>query len=190
MTGVAFFATALGPKQLGLLLEAVPAATLIGFVTYTGYPYAASRIEELEAAARTRGLKLVTQNIASVTEIEAAFAALSKERVGALIVSSDPLFTEWREPMVTLAARHALPACYGLREFAVAGGLMSYGSNLTDAYGQVGAYVARILKGAKPAELPVVQAVKIELVLNLKTAKALGLTFPLSLLGRADEVIE
>jgi putative ABC transport system substrate-binding protein len=136
------------------------------------------------------GRKLVVKTVASEADLEPVFAALSQEGVGALIVSSDPIFTEWREQLAALAARHALPASYGFREFAVAGGLMSYGSDLPDAYHQVGIYTGRILKGAKPADLPVVQAVKVELVLNLKTAKALGLTFPLPLLGRADEVIE
>jgi putative ABC transport system substrate-binding protein len=190
MTGVAFFSTALGPKQLELLLDVAPTAKNIGFVTYAGYPYAKSRIQELETAANTLGRTLVVQNIANQTDIEPAFDALSHQGVGALIVSADPLFLEWREPLVALAARHALPACYGLREFAVAGGLMSYGADLPDAYHQVGVYVARILKGEKPADLPVVQSTKVELVINLKTAKALGLTFPLPLLGRADEVIE
>jgi putative ABC transport system substrate-binding protein len=190
MTGVAFFVTALGPKQLELLLDIVPAAKLIGFVTYTGYPYAKSRIGELETAAEVLGRKLIVQSIASQAELEPAFASFSQQGVGALIVSADPLFQEWREQLAVLAARHALAACYGLREFAVAGGLMSYGADLPDAYHQVGVYVARILKGEKPADLPVVQSTKVELVINLKTAKALGLTFPLPLLGRADEVIE
>jgi putative tryptophan/tyrosine transport system substrate-binding protein len=190
MTGVAFFITVLGPKQLELLLGVVPAAKLVGFVTYAGYPYAKSRIGELEAAAEVLGRKLVVQSVASQAELEPAFAALSQQGVGALIVSADPLFQEWREPLVALAARHALPACYGTREFALAGGLMSYGADLPEAYHQVGVYTARILKGEKPADLPVVQSTKVELVINLKTAKALGLTFPLPLLGRADEVIE
>jgi ABC-type uncharacterized transport system substrate-binding protein len=190
MTGVFFYATALGPKQLELVVQVVPTAAMIGFMTYVGYPYAKSRIEELEAAAKVLGRKLVVKTVASEADLEQVFAALSQEGVGALIVSSDPIFTEWREQLAALAARHALPASYGFREFAVAGGLMSYGSDLPDAYHQVGIYTGRILKGAKPADLPVVQAVKVELVLNLKTAKALGLTFPLPLLGRADEVIE
>ena len=189
MTGVAFFITALGPKQLQLLLEVVPAAKLAGLVTYAGYPYAKFQIGELEAAAKALDRKLLVQNVASQAELEPAFAALSQQGVGALIVSPDPILTEWREQLAAVAARHALPACYGLREFAIAGGLMSYGADLPDAYHQVGIYAARILKGAMPADLPVVQAVKV-VVLNLKTAKALGLTFPITLLGRADEVIE
>ena len=120
----------------------------------------------------------------------AAFDAFAEQHVDALIVGGDPFFYRWREQMVAQAARHALPTCYGWREFVTAGGLMSYGADLTEAYHQVGVYAARILKGARPADLPVVQAEKVELVLNLKTAKTLGLTFPLTLLGRADKVIE
>jgi putative tryptophan/tyrosine transport system substrate-binding protein len=190
MTGVAFFVIALGPKELEMLLAAVPAAKVIGFVSNTGYPYANAQISELEAAVRPLGRTLVVQNIGNDGEIETAFAALSRKSVEALIVGGDPFFYRWRKQMVTQAARYALPACYGQREFAMAGGLMSYGADLSEAYRQVGLYAARLLKGQKPADLPVVQAVKVELVLNLKTAKALGLTFPLTLLGRADEVIE
>jgi len=190
LTGVAFFSTALGPKQLELLLEVVPTAKRFGFVNNADYPYARSRIAELEEAAHTLNRAMVVQNIAREADIEAAFIALGQQRVDALIVSSDPLFNEWRQKLAAVAARLALPACYGLREFAVEGGLMSYGANVPDAYHQAGLYAVRILKGEKPADLPVVQAVKIELVLNLKTAKTLGLSFPLPLLGRADEVIE
>ena len=190
LTGVAFFVIALGPKELEMLLAVVPAAKVIGFVSNTGYPYASAQIIELEAAARTLDRKLVVQNIGNDAEIATAFAAFGREGVDALIVGGDPFFYRWRKQMVMQAARHALPTCYGQREFATAGGLMSYGADLTEAYHQVGIYAARILKGAKPAELPVVQAVKVELVLNLKTAKTLGLTFPITLLGRADEVIE
>jgi putative ABC transport system substrate-binding protein len=155
-----------------------------------GYPYANSQIDELEAAVRALGRKMVVQAVANEAEIEPAFAALSDRGVDALIVGGDPLFFLWREQVVAQAARHVLPTCYGWREFTTAGGLMSYGADLTEAYHQVGAYTARILKGAKPADLPVVQAVKVELVLNLKTARTLGLAFPITLLGRADEVIE
>jgi putative tryptophan/tyrosine transport system substrate-binding protein len=190
MTGVAFFVTALGPKQLEMLRDVVPAAKVIGFVTYTGYPYAKSRIGELEAAAQVLGRKLIVQSIASQAELDPAITTFSQQGVGALIVSADPLFQEWREQFAALTARHALPTCYGLREFVIAGGLMSYGPDLADAYHQVGVYTARILKGAKPGDLPVIEAVKIALVLNLKTAKTLGVSFPLPLLGRADEVIE
>jgi len=190
ITGVAFFSTSMGPKQMELLREVIPSATLIGFVNNPNYPYAGARIEELEAAARALGLKMVVQSIVTRAEVKGAFAALRQQSVGAIIVSADPQFYEWREELVAAAALHAMPACYGLREFATAGGLMSYGADLPDAYHQVGEYVARILKGAKAGELPVVQAVKVELVINFKTAKALGLSIPLPLAGRADEVIE
>jgi putative ABC transport system substrate-binding protein len=190
ITGITFFVVALGPKQLEMLLAAVPNAKLIGFVSNPGYPYARSQIEELEAAVATLGRQLVVQTIADGAEIEPAFAAFGRQGVEALIVGGDPFFFLWRKQMVAQAARHALPACYGWREFVTDGGLMSYGADLTAAYYQVGVYAGRILKGAKPADLPVVQATKVELVLNLKTAKVLGLSFPLTLLGRADEVIE
>ena len=190
MTGVAFFVIALGPKELEVLLATVPAAKLIGFVNNPGYPYASSQLDELETAVRTLGLKMGVQSIANQAGIETAFDAFDQQRVDALIVGGDPFFYRWREQMVAQAARHALPTCYGWREFVTAGGLMSYGADLTEAYHQVGVYAARILKGARPADLPVVQAEKVELVLNLKTAKTLGLTFPLTLLGRADQVIE
>jgi putative tryptophan/tyrosine transport system substrate-binding protein len=190
MTGVAFFVVALGPKQLEMLLAAAPSAKQIGFVSNPGYANAQTQIDELEIAVRTAGRKLNIQRIANEAEIEPAFAAFSHQGVDALMISGDPSVFRWREQLVAQAARRALPACYGWREFAMAGGLMSYGANIVDAYHQVGVYTARVLKGTKPADLPVVQPEKIELVLNLKTAKALGLTFPLSLLGRADEVIE
>ena len=190
MTGVAFFVIAMGPKQLEMLLGATPSAMLIGYLSNPGYPYAGTQIDELQAAVRALGRKMVVQTIVNEAEIEPAFAALSKQGVDALIVGGDPFFYLWRNRVVAQAAQHALPACYGFREFATAGGLMSYGADLMEAYHQVGVYTARILKGAKPADLPVVQAVKVELVLNLKTARTLGLTFPLTLLGRADEVIE
>jgi putative ABC transport system substrate-binding protein len=190
MTGVAFFVIALGPKELEMILATIPSAKLIGFVSNTGYPYANSQRSELEAAVRALGRNLVVQPIGNDAEIETAFAAFGQQGVDALIVGGDPFFYSRRELMVEQAAQHALPTCYGWREFVTAGGLMSYGADLTDAYHQVGVYAARILKGAKPADLPVVQATKVELVLNLKTAKTLGITFPLTLLGRADDVIE
>jgi putative ABC transport system substrate-binding protein len=190
MTGVAFFVITLGPKELEMLLAAVPAAKIIGFVSNPGYPYARDQLDELETAIRTLGRKIVVQSIANQAGIEMAFDTFATQRVDALIVGGDPFFYRWREQMVAQAARHALPTCYGWREFVSAGGLLSYGADLTEAYHQVGVYAARILKGAKPADLPVVQAAKVELVLNLKTAKTLGLTFPLTLLGRADKVIE
>ena len=135
-------------------------------------------------------MELRVLNAANESEIDAAFATLAKEHSVPLVVSSDNLFTDRPVRLVALAARHAIPAIYPYRKFAAAGGLMSYGSDLADAYRQVGIYAGRILKGAKPTDLPVHQAVKVELVINLKTAKALGITFPPTLLARADEVIE
>ena len=190
MTGVTFFVISMGPKQLEMLLGAVPKAKLIGFLSNPGYPYANTQIEELQAAARTLGRKMVVQPVTNQAEIEPAFATLSKQGTDALIVGGDPFFSRWREQIVAQSVQHALPTCFGWREDARAGGLMSYGADLIEAYHQVGIYTARILKGEKPADLPVVQAEKVQLVLNLKTARTLGLTFPLSLLGRADEVIE
>ena len=190
MTGVAFFVTAMGPKQLEMLLAAVPSAKIIGVASDPGYPWSGAEIDELKTAVRALDRKLVIQSIASDGQIESAFAAFDEQRVDALIVGGEPLFNRWHEKMVAQAARHFIPACYGWRVFVAAGGLMSYGADLAEAYHQVGVYAARILKGAKPADLPVVQTTKVELVLNLKTAKTLGLTIPLTVLGRADEVIE
>jgi len=190
MTGVAFFVIALGPKELEMILAAIPLAKLIGLVSNTGYPYADSQRSELETAVRRLGRNLVVQSVGNDAEIKTAFAAFGQQSVDALIVGGDPFFYSRRELMVAQAAQYALPACYGWREFVTTGGLMSYGADLTEAYHQVGIYAARILKGEKPADLPVVQAEKVHLVLNLKTAKTLGITFPLTLLGRADEVIE
>jgi ABC-type uncharacterized transport system substrate-binding protein len=190
MTGAAFFVTAMGPKQLEMLLAAVPSAKLIGLVSDPAYPYRDDQLGQLETAVQALGRKLIVQNIASEAEIETAFTAFGRQGVDALIVGGQPFFFRRREQMVVQAARRALPACYGWREFVTAGGLMSYGADLTEAYHQVGVYTARVLKGAKPADLPVVEATKIERVLNLKTARTLGLTFPLALLARADEVIE
>jgi putative ABC transport system substrate-binding protein len=144
----------------------------------------------VQAAADTLGRKLIVAGATVEADIEPAFASLVQQRVGALLVRSDVLFNGRPKLLVTLAARHALPAVYPLRDFPVAGGLMSYGASLRDALRLTGVYAGRVLKGEKPADLPVQQSAKVELVINLKTAKTLGLTFPLSLLGRADEVIE
>ena len=145
---------------------------------------------EARAAAGTRGLRLRVFDASTPSEIDSAYAALAQERLGAVVVGTDPFLNDRVEQLVGLAARHAAPAIYGYREFATAGGLLSYGTSRTEASRQLGIYVARVLKGERPADLPVQQAVKIELVLNIKTAKTLGLSFPLPLLARADEVIE
>jgi ABC-type uncharacterized transport system substrate-binding protein len=141
-------------------------------------------------AARSLGLQLHVLNASTEREINTAFGTLVELRAGALVVSVDPFLSNQRAQIVALAARHAVPAIYGLREFATSGGLMSYGNDLADAYRQSGIYAGKILKGAKPADLPVQQVVRVEFIINLKTANTLGLTFPITLLGRADEVIE
>ena len=149
-----------------------------------------SELEEVQEVSRARGREIFGLGASSEREIDAAFATLIRQLVGALLVSSDSLFFARRDQLVTLAARHAVPAIYPVREYAAAGGLMSYGTRLSDAYRQVGIYTGRILKGEKPGDLPIVQASKVELVVNLKTAKSLGITIPPILLARADEVIE
>jgi putative ABC transport system substrate-binding protein len=149
-----------------------------------------AQVRAVQAAARSLGQQIVVLEASSERGIETAYAAVIERRAGALLVGSDPFFSIQREQLVSLAARHAVPAVYQWRDFAVHGGLMSYGTSAPDTYRQLGLYVGRILKGDKPADLPVQQSVKVELVINLKTAKTLGITVPLTLLGRADEVIE
>ena len=153
-------------------------------------PDAETQLSDVQQAANALGLRIAVLNASSEREIETAFSALVQNHAGALLVGSDPFLTDRRNQLVDLTARHAIPAIYQWREFVAAGGLMSYGTSLTDAYRHVGFYTGRILKGTRPADLPVQQSTKVELVINLKTAKALGLTFPLPLSGRADEVIE
>jgi len=190
-TGINFFTAEVMAKRLGLLRELVPAAARVAvLVNPANAGRAQSTRGDLEPAARVLGLQLQFYDASTSKEIDAAYATLVRERPDALFVGSDTLFTNRRVQLIALAARHALPAAYSVREFVEAGGLMSYGTSLADMYRQVGAYAGRILKGEKPADLPVLQATKFELVINLQTAKLLGLDVPPTLLARADEVIE
>jgi putative ABC transport system substrate-binding protein len=189
-TGVNLFTTALELKKLELLHEFVPKAAMIGILLNPSYVLAETQSNDLRAAAGALGRQIHVVSADNESDINAAFVTLTQRRIGALLVTSIPIFTRLRDQFVALAARHAIPAIYGQREFIAAGGLMSYGTNLADAYRQVGVYTGRILKGEKPADLPVLQPTKFELVINLKTAKALGLDVSPTLLARADEVIE
>jgi putative ABC transport system substrate-binding protein len=189
-TGVASFSALGGAKRLGLLHELVPAASTYALLVNPTNPNVGVVSGDLQAAARTLGLQLHVLNASTEREIDAAFAALAQQQVGALIVGPDAFFDSRLDQIVALAARHAIPAIYERREAAMADGLMSYGASYTEAYHQAGIYTGRILKGEKPATLPVVQSAKFELVLNLKAAKALRLTLPSGLLSIVDEVIE
>ena len=189
LTGVSFLADELTPKRLELLSELVPQARVIALLVNPNNPNAERIIRDVQEAARAKGVQLHILKASTESEIDAAFASLVQLHAGALVVGADPFFNSRREQIVALASRHAVPAIYAWREFAAAGGLISYGASLTAAFRQVGIYAGKILKGAKPADLPVQQPTKFELVINLKTAKALGLTVPQSILARADEVI-
>jgi putative ABC transport system substrate-binding protein len=190
LTGVTSLTVEVGPKRLELLHELVPTATVALLVNPAAVPYAETISSQLQAAARALGLQFHVLYASAERDFATVFATLAQLRAGGLVIGSDPFFNGQTEQLAALAIRHAVPAIYQYREFAAAGGLMSYGGSLTDTYRQVGVYTGRILKGEKPAELPVQQSTKVELFINLKTAKALGLTIPLALLGRADEVIE
>jgi ABC-type uncharacterized transport system substrate-binding protein len=189
ITGVMNLAQGLLAKRLELLHESVPPTSSFAFLFNASNPDAA-RINEAENAARTLGIDLLPLKISGPNDIETAFAMAAQRRIGALLVDADSLFFVQRAQLAALAARFAIPAIYHAREVVEAGGLMSYGADYAETFRMTGTYASRILKGEKPADLPIQQATKIELVLNLKTAQALGLTIPLSLLGRADEVIE
>jgi putative ABC transport system substrate-binding protein len=190
ITGVAIMSVELAAKRLDLLHGLVPTASVVALLVNPTNPRTETETRSLPDAARSLGLQLRTLPASTASEIDAAFGTLVELGVGALVVPGDPFFTNQRNQIMALAARHAVPAIYEWREFAAAGGLMSYGPDFTDSYRLVGIYTGKILSGAKPADLPVQQVVKLELVINLTTAKTLGLTIPQALLGRADEIIE
>jgi ABC-type uncharacterized transport system substrate-binding protein len=190
VTGIATVPGSVVSKQFEALHEAVPTATVFGCFLNPNHPNIEATTREAQEATRTRGLKLELLYARDDTEIETAFSTLVQKRVRALVVVTDTVINNRRAQLVALTARHMLPSIFPFREFATAGGLMSYGVSFGDAYRQVGIYTGRILKGDKPADLPVIQFTKVELVINVRTSKTLGISFPLSLLGRADEVIE
>jgi putative tryptophan/tyrosine transport system substrate-binding protein len=188
--GARWLGTSLAAKQLELLHEVTPKSARIAAIINQTNPASDSVAKDLEQAARLLGLQIVILNASNERDVSAAFASLDKHQVDGLLISGDVFLTEQRQQLVDLAAQHALPAIYPFSEFVKAGGLMSYGGSYAGGYRQAGNYTGRILDGEQPADLPVIQATKVELAINFKTAKTLGLTFPLSLLGRSDEVIE
>jgi putative ABC transport system substrate-binding protein len=190
LTGVNMFSVELQAKRLGILHELIPPTMVIANLVDPNFPPTEAAVAEMEAAARILGRQILVLRTSSESDIDAAFATILQVRAGALLVGPGPFFNTRRNQIVALAARHAIPAIYEFRDAAAIGGLVSYGTSLVDAYRLVGVYTGRILKGEKPADLPVVQPTKFELVINLKTAKALGLEVPPSLLAIADEVIE
>ena len=190
VTGVTQLNSELVSKRLGLLHDLIPTATIIGLLLNPHDPRAETQSGDMQEAAHALGLQIHIVNASIEGEIDSAFATLARLRAGALIVGTGEFFNSRPEQLAELAARHAMPAFYQLRQFAAAGGLISYGTSITDAYRQAGVYTGRILKGEKPADLPVLRPTKFELIINLKTAKALGLTIPPGVLAIADEVIE
>jgi putative ABC transport system substrate-binding protein len=190
VTGVTFLANALAAKRLGLLRELVPDITVVGDLVNPTNSNSEGETNDMQTAAHALGLRLHIVNASTERDIDAAFASFAQQRVKALIFTADAFFASRQDQLVSLAARHALPSMYWLRELTVAGGLMSYGTSITDAFRAVGVYAGRVLKGEKPADLAAQQATKFELFINLKTAKSLGLTVPLIMRMTADEVIE
>jgi putative tryptophan/tyrosine transport system substrate-binding protein len=189
-TGVSLLTSPVEPKRLGLLRELVPQATTIGFLLNPNLPQSGSQLSDMQEAARTINLQLYVLRASTEREIDSAFETVAPQRIQALAVAADPFFDTRREKLVALAARNAVPTMYHFREYVLAGGLVSYGIDASDAYRLVGVYTGQVLKGAKPAELPIMQATKFQLVINLKTAKALGIKISDNLLSLADEVIE
>ena len=190
ITGISNLTSTLEAKRLGLLRELVPQAATVGILLNPNWPAAANQLRDLQEAARAIGLQLHVLRASTDREIDTAFESVVQHRISALVVASDAFFNSRRDQLAALAARHAVPTMYSFRDYALAGGLISYGIDLVDVYRHIGVYAGRILKGAKPGDLPVVQPTKFELVINLKTAKALGLALPLLLQQLADEVIE
>jgi putative ABC transport system substrate-binding protein len=190
LTGLTFFGNRLGAKRVEMLRELVPGTSVIAALIDPNFPEAVVESREVEEACRTIGQKIVLVNAANEREFDAAFRSIIQAGAGALVVIGSPVFTSNSQTLVSLSARHAIPAIYDLRDYVAAGGLMSYSASFTDAYRQAGFYAGRILKGAKPSELPVLQPTTFELAINVKAAKALGLTFPPSFHLRANEVIE
>jgi putative ABC transport system substrate-binding protein len=187
---VAILTNTLAPKQLELLHEVVPTATLVALLVNPKNPISETDKQTVKSAAKTLGQQIIVLDVSNDSELEAAFSAIASQHAGSVLVQSDPFLNSRPDKIANLGARYGMPVLHQGPEFPAAGGLMSYGIDFTDSHRQVGIYAGKILNGAKPADLPVQQAVKVQLVVNLKTAKALGLTLPLSLLGRADEVIE
>ena len=190
ITGVSFLINELVAKRLELLRELVPAATSIGLLANMARPSSGAEVRTAQQAVQTLGASLYVQSAGSAGEIDAAFANFTRRRINAVLIGSDPFLNAQRDQIVALVSRLAIPAMYNLREYVAAGGLISYAPSIADVYRQAGVYTAKILKGAKPADLPVVQPTKFELVINLKTAKALGIAVPNTILVAADEVIE
>jgi putative ABC transport system substrate-binding protein len=190
LTGIANLAAELAPKRLQLLRQVIPNSAGFGVLADPTFPATPSIIADLRSAARTLGLELIIENTRTNSDLETAFATFSRQRVGAVLVNNGNFLTRHTEQLAALAASHMLPAIFPYREHALAGGLMSYGSSFGYLYHQAGIYTGRILKGEKPADLPVQQVTRLELIINLKTAKALGLTIPETLLATADEVIQ
>ena len=190
LTGLTFFGNRLGAKRVEMLRELVPGVAVIATLTDANFPEAVVELRAVEEASRTIGQKIMPVNASNEREIDAAFASIAQAGAGALVVIGSPLFTSKSQMLVALSARYAVPAIYDLRDYVAVGGLISYSASFTDAYRQAGVYAGRILKGAKPSELPVLQPTTFELAINRKTARTLGLNVPQSLIARADEVIE
>ena len=189
-TGISILTNTLEPKRLGLLYQLVPQAATIGVLLNPNFPLFDGQLKDVQEAARAIGLQIIVLRAGDDRDVEAVFETVAQQRIPALTVGADPFFDTRRDKLVALAARHAVPAIYHFREFAAAGGLMSYGIDISEVWREVGDYAGRIFKGAKPADLPVMQPTKFEFVINLKTAKALGLAIPAGVLSFADEVIE